>query len=94
MTRLTLFDELAFRDWYRNLPQVHGKQISPDPDDPEHFYDWRGAFRGGNKDANVENHWPSEFKTPDHPRRMLGPIDTTSREAMGLADLLGSLRFR
>lgn len=86
-------DEAQFQNWYRGIPQVQRGLLSPNPDDPEHFYDWRGAFLSGAK-PSMESHWPSQFKSPNHPRRMLGPIDTTNEESLGLADLLGSLRFR
>lgn len=57
-------DEPSFRRWYATVARTHG--LSPDPDDPQHFYDWRAAWRAG-ATADAERHWPSRFKQPGHP---------------------------
>jgi hypothetical protein len=71
-------DEESFRDWYDRWAQIAG--IDPDPDNPEHKYDYRAAFNAGaapevDEDSG-EYHWPSRFKADDHPRRFVGNMDT------------------
>ena len=54
-------EEKEFQSWYQDWSKKLG--LNPDPDDPQHFYDYRAAFRGG-AEPTVESgwHWPSEFK--------------------------------
>lgn len=66
-------NESQFRSWYANQSQRFG--LSPDPDDPLHYYDWRAAFRSG-AEANTEGHWPSIFKREGHPNLVVGGLDT------------------
>jgi hypothetical protein len=68
------FDEAAFRKWFD--PAMKQLKLSPDPDDPEAFYDYRGfynAMKQGKYRSPTEpgQHWPSEFKDPNHPRAFL-----------------------
>ena len=69
--------ESAFQDWYAK--QAYENGLSPNPDDPEHQYDWRAAHNAGAEGQLAEDgykHWPSEFKRPDHPNRFIDGIDT------------------
>jgi hypothetical protein len=66
-------DEQAFQNWYKTQATKLG--LSPDPDDPQHFYDYRAAFRAGAK-PDETGHWPSTFKLPEHPNRYVGGVDT------------------
>jgi hypothetical protein len=72
------FDEAAFRDWYSRWSKITG--ISPNPDDPEHYYDYRAAFNAGvSPQIDPEDgryHWPSEFKREGHPRLIIDGVDT------------------
>jgi len=54
----------TFTEWYKGHAQKWG--LSPDPDDPEHFYDYRGAFKAG-VEPDESGHWPSKFKKEGHP---------------------------
>jgi len=71
------FDEAAFQKWYKN----HAKslQLGPNPDDPRHKYDYRGAYKAG-QGPGKSGHWPSEHKSDDHPSRYIkdgdGYLDT------------------
>ena len=53
--------------------------LNPNPDDPLHKYDYRGAFKAGDE-PGPEGHWPSNFKDYDHPNRFVqtpdGMLDT------------------
>lgn len=73
-------DEPKFRSWYGE----HAKRLklSPDPDAPEHFYDWRSAYRAGAK-PNPEGHWPSQFKRQGHPNLVVGGVDTRTGQPAG-----------
>lgn len=69
-------DEMAFRAWYVPLAMKLG--ISPDPDDPQHFYDHRAFYRDmkAGKPGIVSpdkpgGHFPSDYKLPGHPRAYL-----------------------
>jgi hypothetical protein len=74
-----LNDEARFQDAYRRI--ALGLGLNPNPDDPAHQYDWRGWFRayqanparfGPQPDpSDGRLHFPSEFKTADHPNRFV-----------------------
>ena len=85
-TRLNITDEAAFQNWYRNLPTVKNGGISPNPDDPEHLYDFRRAFLSGVQ-TNAEGHFPSQFKQIGHPRYFLNGRDTTTGQPTNLEQM-------
>lgn len=67
------FDENEFRKWYSALAQKW--DLNPNPDDPEHFYDYRGAFESGARPDST-GHWPSKFKTEGHPNMTVDGMNT------------------
>ena len=72
------FDENSFQSWYKGQAERTG--IDPDPDNPLHKYDYRAAFKAG-AEPEIDPgdglyHWPSEFKSDDHPNRYVGGVDT------------------
>jgi hypothetical protein len=56
--------EDLFRLWYQNVASK-GK-INQNPDDPLHYYDYRGAF-SNKQEQGQDLHFPDTFKTPGHP---------------------------
>jgi len=62
--------EAAFRKWNTANNQPG---IDPNPDNPEHHYDYRAAYLAGAKPDPKTHHWPSEFKTEGHPRSYMSP---------------------
>ena len=38
-------DDSEFLDWYSDISKK--ADISPDPDDPRHYYDYRAAYKEG-----------------------------------------------
>lgn len=78
MTELSPWDEYYFQKWYQDWAQRTG--INPNPDDPEHYYDYRGAWKEGVSPAWDEEdkryHWDSRFKVEGHPRMILDGINT------------------
>lgn len=66
-------DEDEFQRWYAEKAAQTG--INPDPDNPDHKYDYRAAFAAG-AEPNAEGHWPSQFKADDHPNRFVEGVDT------------------
>ena len=62
-------DEAAFQQWYQQMAAQYG--LSPDPDDPQQFYDYRSAFKAGAK-PDETGHWPSDFKKEGHPNLVVG----------------------
>jgi hypothetical protein len=65
--------EDAFQKWYAQHAAERG--LNPNPDDPQHFYDYRAAFLSGAA-PDESGHWPSKFKTEGHPRMVLDGINT------------------
>lgn len=63
----------GFRRWYSTRASSLG--LSPNPDDPQHRYDYRAAFAAGGE-PDAEGHWPSQFKADDHPNRFVNGVDT------------------
>ena len=59
-------EDPGFAKWYGEI--VKGSDISPDPDDPKHYYDYRSAYNAG-ADPDGDMHLPSEFKHDLHPNR-------------------------
>lgn len=47
--------------------------VSPDPDDPLHFYDYRAAWRAGELTPDASGHLSSAYKREGHPRMYVGP---------------------
>lgn len=66
-------NEAAFRAWYAQHAKRWG--LDPNPDAPEHQYDYRAAFNAG-ATPDKTGHWPSEFKLPGHPNRFVDGVDT------------------
>lgn len=84
-TPLTPEEEKKFQSFYADIAKKSG--INPNPDDPRHQYDYRGAWKSGAIPApdptdNNRLHWPSQFKDDDHPRRILQGIDTRTGRTM------------
>ena len=61
-------EDAEFLDWYSNLSER--ANISPDPDDPRHYYDYRAAYKEG-VDLDESRHLPSRFKHDLHPDRYI-----------------------
>ena len=78
------FDEDKFQSWYKGWADY--LKINPDPDAPEHFYDYRAAYRSGAAPSAESNwHWPSQFKKEGHPNLIVDGIDTrTGKKAVNL----------
>ena len=55
-----------FSRWYSDIAEK--SNLSPDPDDPRHYYDYRAAYEAG-ADLDERKHLPSEFKHDLHPNR-------------------------
>ena len=72
-TKLSPEDEKYFQEWYQVWSNVSG--ISNNPDDPLHYYDYRGAWKEGDKPTispeDNEYHWPSKHKDDMHPNRYI-----------------------
>jgi uncharacterized radical SAM superfamily protein len=77
-------EEKEFKEWYKNWASE--ANIDPNPDDPRHHYDYRSAYRAGAAPTVQSDglyHWPSQFKTPDHPNRFVDGVDTITGEPVG-----------
>lgn len=69
------YSEDDFQRWYGFVSRETG--INTDPDDPSHKYDYRSAYATGfNPIDSKGQHWPSQFKAPDHPNRYVKGVDT------------------
>lgn len=74
--------EEQFQNWYRGWAAKTG--IDPNPDAPEHHYDYRAAHKAGATPAVDPQdgfyHWPSQFKRSTHPNRFVDGVDTITGE--------------
>ena len=59
-------EDVEFLDWYSDIAER--SNISPDPDDPRHYYDYRAAYKEG-AELDEGKHLPSKFKHDLHPNR-------------------------
>ena len=59
-------DESEFFGWYSDIAKR--SDLSPDPDDPRHYYDYRAAYEAG-AELDERKHLPSQFKHDLHPNR-------------------------
>lgn len=80
MTKLTPDEEILFQEWYKEHARCIG--INPNPDDPEHYYDYRGAYKAG-MGPDSSNHWLSVFKLEGHPNMVVNGINTKTGERIG-----------
>jgi hypothetical protein len=75
-TMLDAVFEESFQNWYAKISAMNN--LSRNPDDPQHFYDWRGFYMSGmasspdvhdiDQDTGLARmHFPDEFKTLGHP---------------------------
>jgi hypothetical protein len=72
-TSRTNNDEPGFQQWYAGHAKKLG--LASNPDDPQHKYDYRAAYRAGAA-PGPDGHWPSQFKADDHPNRFINGVDT------------------
>jgi hypothetical protein len=59
-------EDPRFSEWYLDIAER--SDLSTDPDDPRHYYDYRAAYEAG-VDLDEIKHLPSEFKHDLHPNR-------------------------
>ncbi len=73
-------EESRFKKFYAE----HAKKwkLDPNPDSPEHHYDYRKAFKAGAK-PDKTGHWPSKFKDESHPNRYVKGVDTITGKPKG-----------
>ena len=68
-------DDPEFLDWYSNIAKEVNDYypdftLNPDPDSPNHYYDYRAAYESGAV-LDERKHLPSEFKHDLHPNRYI-----------------------
>ena len=61
-------DDPEFLDWYSKIAEK--ANLSSDPNDPRHYYDYRAAYESGAV-LDERKHLPSEFKHDLHPNRYI-----------------------
>ena len=61
-------EDVEFSHWYSNIAEK--SNLSSDPDDPRHYYDYRAAYESG-AGLDERKHLPSEFKHDLHPNRFI-----------------------
>lgn len=72
-TILTNKEEADFQKWYAGISAQEG--IDANPDNPQHFYDYRGAWKAGIT-PDKTGHWDSRFKLEGHPNLIIDGVDT------------------
>ena len=59
-----------FKDWWKKVLETH--DYGENPDDPLHYYDYRGAYEAGHKiPLKKGDPWLSKFKHDLHPNRFI-----------------------
>lgn len=61
-------EEMGFQIWYGKWAKRFG--MNSDPDHPNHFYDYRGAFKDGVGPTYPEDgrpRWPDKYKKKGSP---------------------------
>jgi hypothetical protein len=79
-TTLTKKEELEFQKAYAAIVkqrEATGEPLDPNPDDPLHKYDYRGAWKAGKLGVGPDNHFLSRWKDDDHPNRFVRQPDGT-----------------
>ena len=61
-------EDTGFSEWYSDIAEK--SNLSPDPSDPRHYYDYRAAYEAG-AGLDERKHLPSEFKHDLHPNRFI-----------------------
>ena len=62
---------MQFKEDYAAYSKATG--MSPIPDDPRHYYDYRGLWKETGKLPQPGEHGDSRFKTEGHPRTYVDP---------------------
>ncbi len=82
--------ENKFQKEYSRVSSQLG--LNPDPDDPKHFYDYRGLFKEtGGLSVDESNHFPSKFKLDGHPKLIIKGINTKTGKTS--APTIGGQRY-
>ena len=76
MTQLGPQNEQAFQKWYSDVASRVG--LAKNPDDPLHFYDYRGAWQEGAGEPGADAHFNSRYKVLGHPNQYVDDVDTRS----------------
>ena len=80
LTPLPATKEAEFQRQYAQVSMVNN--LDPDPDDPMHFYDYRGLFKEtGSLAVGPKGHFPSTFKLLGHPNLIVDGKDTRTGKA-------------
>ena len=66
-------DTRDFPRWYAARAKRLG--LDPNPDAPEHFYDYHAAFQA-REEPDSQGHWTSRFKKEGHPRMVIDGVNT------------------
>ena len=61
-------EDVEFLDWYSGVAER--SNLSPDPQDPRHYYDYKAAYKAG-AELDERKHLPSKFKHDLHPDRFI-----------------------
>ena len=61
-------EDIEFTKWYSDIAEK--SDLSSDPDDPKHYYDYRAAYEAG-ASLDERKHLPSKFKHDLHPNRYI-----------------------
>ena len=79
--KLDPLEEKEFLKEYSKYSKLTG--MSPNPDDPEHYYDYRGLWKDTGTilyNLDKDQHLPSKYKTLGHPNKYIQGTDTTKEK--------------
>ncbi|MBA7491705.1 hypothetical protein ES702_02253 [subsurface metagenome] len=82
LTKLVPREEYRFRKDYKEMAVKKG--LSSNPDDPLHYYDYRGLWKEtGKLEPDETGHFPSKYKLKGHPDMYVKGIKTKEEEKPG-----------
>lgn len=85
-TKLTKEEEKNFRKWFSEVSKY--KNLDPNPDADNHYYDYRGYWKNENRDNilqdNSDAHFIDKYKKPGHPTFSTDSIYSNKTEQGGV----------
>lgn len=68
----------TFGKWYERISKKYG--LNSNPDSPKHHYNYRKFYYDGGRSPDSSGHFPSKYKTKDHPNRVINGVDTITNK--------------
>lgn len=90
-TVLSQQEEEQFRKDYAAYSKTTG--MHPNPDNPKHFYDYRGQWKKSGLNVDNQGHLSSEFKLDGHPRMTIDGVNTKTGKKLEQPTKISEVMF-